>query len=133
NKAHICTMKTIADNTYKKAEIKDKPSADDPVKDKFCYANDPLGLERFLVDELHHDLVASLTGYYTVVARMIEKTDPAKATEFRKRSSEIFQGEYADTWKDYPEREIIIETLSKEFRQLAAFANEWKAAHKNIS
>jgi len=125
-------MKTIADNTYKKAEIKDKSSADDPVKDKFCYANDPLGLERFLVDELHHDLVASLTGYYTVVAGWTEKTEPAKAAEFMKRAKEVFQSEHADTWKSYSEREIIIEALSKEFRQLAAFANEWKAAHKNM-
>src|SRR6218665_3214860 len=126
-------MKTITDNTYKKAEIKDKSSANDPAKDKFCYANDPLGLERSLVVEIHHDLVASLTGYYTVVARMIEKTDPVKAKEFRKRSSEVFQGRRADIRKSYPEREIIIEALSKEYKELVAFADEWKSAHKNIS
>ena len=116
-------MKTITDNAHTKA---------DP-KDKFCYANDPLGFERFLVDEIHHDLVASLTGYYTVVARMIEKTEPDKAKEFRKRSSEVFQGRRADIRKSYPEREIIIEALSKEYKELVAFADEWKSAHKNIS
>jgi len=125
-------MKTIADNTYKKAEIEDKPSADDPVKDKFCYANDPLGLERSLVVEIHRDLVASLTGYYTVVAGWIKKTDPAKAEEFMKRAKEVFQGRYADTRKSYSEREIISDALSKEYRELAAFADEWKAAHKNM-
>src|SRR6218665_1353404 len=126
-------MKTTADDTYKKAEIKDKPSADDPVKDKFCYANDPLGLERFLVVEIHHDLVASLTGYYTVVAGMIEKSDPAKAEEFMKRAKEVFQSEHTGIRQTYSEREIISEALSKEYRELAAFADEWEATHKNIS
>jgi len=116
-------MKTITDNAHTKA---------DP-KDKFCYANDPLGFERFLVVEIHHDLVASLTGYYTVVARMIEKTDPAKAKEFRDRASEVFQSERTDTRKSYSEREIISDALSKEYRELAAFADEWEATHKNIS
>ncbi|PGH38856.1 MAG: hypothetical protein CRN43_12565 [Candidatus Nephrothrix sp. EaCA] len=116
-------MKTITDDAYKKA---------DP-EDKFSYANDPLGLERSLVVEIHHDLVASLTGYYTVVARMIEKTDPAKAKEFRERSSEVFQSEHTGIRQTYSEREIISEALSKEFRQLVAFADEWKATHKNIS
>ncbi|PGH39221.1 MAG: hypothetical protein CRN43_10510 [Candidatus Nephrothrix sp. EaCA] len=113
-------METITDNTSKKA---------DP-KDKFCYANDPLGLERFIVEESHHDLVASLTGYYTVVAGWIEKTDPAKAEEFMKRSDEVFQSEYTGVRKTYPEREIIIKALSKEFKQLVAFANDWKAKNK---
>ena len=126
-------MKTITDNTYKKAEIKDKSSANDPAKDKFCYANDPLGLERSLVVEIHHDLVASLTGYYTVVARMIEKTDPVKAKEFRERASEVFQSEHTGIRQTYSEREIISEALSKEYRELVAFADEWKATHKNIS
>ena len=116
-------MKTITDNAHTKA---------DP-KDKFCYANDPLGFERFLVDEIHHDLVASLTGYYTVVAGWIEETDPTKAEELMKRSDEVFQSEHADTRKSYPEREIIIEALSKEYNELVAFADEWKSAHKNIS
>src|SRR6218665_1404096 len=114
-------MKTIADNTYKKAEIEDKPSANDPAKDKFCYANDPLGLERSLVVEIHHDLVASLTGYYTVVAGMIEKSEPAK---------EVFLSEHTGIRQTYSEREIISEALSKEYRELAAFADEWEAARR---
>src|SRR6218665_2977570 len=116
-------MKTITDNAHTKA---------DP-KDKFCYASDPLGFERFLVDEGHHDLVASLTGYYTVVAGWIEETDPVKAEELMKRADEVFQSEHADTRKSYPEREIIIEALSKEYKELVAFAEEWEATHKNIS
>src|SRR6218665_4214810 len=116
-------MKTITDNAHTKA---------DP-KHKFCYANDHLGFERFLVVEILHDLVSSLTGYYPVVARMIEKTDPAKAKEFRERSSEVFQSEHTGIRQTYSEREIISEALSKEFRQLVAFADEWKATHKNIS
>ena len=123
-------MKTIADNTYKKAEIEDKPSANDPAKDKFCYANDPLGLERSLVVEIHHDLVASLTGYYTVVAGMIEKSDPAKAEEFMKRAKEVFLSEHTGIRQTYSEREIISEALSKEYRELAAFADEWEAARR---
>jgi len=123
-------MKTIADNTYKKAEIKDKSSADEPVKDKFCYANDPLGLERSLVVEIHHDLVASLTGYYTVVAGMIEKSDPAKAEEFMKRAKEVFLSEHTGIRQTYSEREIISEALSKEYRELVAFADEWEAARR---
>jgi len=116
-------MKTITDNAHTKADS----------KDKFCYANDPLGFEGFLVVESHHDLVASLTGYYTVVAGWIEETDPAKAEELMKRADEVFQSRRADIFKSYAEREIIVEALSKEYKELAAFADEWKSAHKNIS
>lgn len=75
-------------------------------------------MDAFVIDETLHDLIASLTGLYSVIARNLAAEQPEKAKELETRGRNIFWGEREEFNKSYEERKEAIDRYSKEYKEL---------------